>query len=98
MSAKTGCNWTGQHKGTKDNIFSIEIDGNKKKRSLSSQKMDSVIRKKDKELETTQTEAQIGKRNDTTRGGYKRLRSYRDSRCSMCLVPNLADMTDGWFC
>ena len=47
MFAKTGYNWTRQHKGTRDNIFSIEIDGNKKKRLLSSQKiMVSVIRKK----------------------------------------------------
>ena len=86
MFAKTGYNWTRQHKGTRDNIFSIEIDGNKKKRLLSSQKiMVSVIRKKEFRLETTRTEAQIGKRNETTRGGYKRHRSYRDSRCSMCL-------------
>ena len=31
MFAKTECNWTGQQKGTKDNIFSIEIDGDKRK-------------------------------------------------------------------
>ena len=33
--------------------------------------MDSVIRKKDNELETTRTQAQIGKRNDTTRRGIQ---------------------------
>jgi hypothetical protein len=85
MFAKTRCNWTGQHKGTKDNIFSIEVqDGNKKKTIISTE-MDHVIRKKDKELETTRAEAQIGKRIDTTGGGYKQLQSYRNSRWGMCL-------------
>ena len=40
--------------------------------------MYSVIRKKDKELETTRKQAQIGKRNDTTSGGDTNyFRSYR---------------------
>ena len=76
-----------RYKGTKDNIFSIEIDGEQKKRSLSSQKMDSVIRKKKKkEFKITRTQAQIGKQTILLEGDTKDFRCYiRDSSCSMCL-------------
>ena len=48
--------------------------------------MYSVIRKKDKELETTRKQAQIGKRNDTTSGGIQTTSGLiEESRCSMCL-------------
>ena len=76
-----------RYKGTKDNIFSIEIDGEQKKRSLSSQKMDSVIRKKKKKIfKITRTQAQIGKRTILLEGDTKDFRCYIwDSSCSMCL-------------